>query len=207
MSNPDQYGIRASVESFNVVLSAYAERGDVGHALSTLFSFEMCGLKPNADSYSFAMEVLGKDVHRRRKEDKFRKREATVTQTVLDKNLDAADEILTRMEAQGIEPTADLIRNYIELLCLSGEINTATSVINDLLQSGKRDIVNNKTIYRVAIANADSGNFETAREVESALTEPIRSLESAIRSREQRHYHLKSLHQKEQSGQAEVEVT
>lgn len=203
MSNPEKFGVNASVESLNVVLSAFAERGDVNHALSTLSSFETFGLKPNADSYSFAMEVLGKDVNRRKREYIHRKSNSFVGRAQLDTNIDAADEILTRMEGEGIDPNSDIIRNYVELLCLADEVTTATAVVNDLLQSKQKSVVNNKAIYRVAIANANLGNFEIARKLASVMTEPAPNLLRAIGSREQRRNHLEHLRRRDQSEEVE----
>ena len=46
-----------SVESLNVILSAFAERGDVLNVLQVLEVMRRAGVKPNADSYSFAVDV------------------------------------------------------------------------------------------------------------------------------------------------------
>jgi pentatricopeptide repeat protein len=187
-------GIAPTLDACNIVLSGYAERGDVKHTMFVFHSFAQFGLEPNSDSYSFAMEVLGKDIHRRIREDRNKDRDNSVGQGLVDRNIDSADEILTMMERNGIPPSADVIRNYVELLCLAGEVATATGVVKDLLASDEtKSAVNNKSIYRVAIANADVGDFELAWQLAAATSEYIPMLHRIIDSKEQRYRNLESI--------------
>jgi hypothetical protein len=99
-----------------------------------------------------------------------------------------ADLILTKMEQNSIEPSVDIIRNYLELLCLAGEVETATSVVEQCLSSNNddRSTINNKSIYRVAMANADACNFKKAKQLASKTTENLPLLDKKIRSLESR---------------------
>ena len=165
-------------------MSGYAERGDVTQAMRVLEEFTRNYLEPDVDTYSFAIEVLGKDLHRRR--GKFSPR-------LLTKNIDTADEILSQMEKERIAPTGDIIRNYTELLVLANEVSTATGVLKDVMQNNQSHIINNKTIYRVAMANAETGNFDLARNLAACTSEHISILHRNISSKEERYRHVESM--------------
>lgn len=172
-------------ENFNVVMSAYAERGDVNETMRVLNSMKEHGFHANQDSYSFAMEALGKDLHRRK---------STTDRSWVHKNIEIASSILTTMEEDGVPPSADVVRNYVELLCMGGELSTATALIEDCMTNDEMlSIVNNKALYRVALANAEAGNFDTAKKLASSTSEAIPILHRKIRSKEQRFQHLESM--------------
>jgi pentatricopeptide repeat protein len=190
LRNPEHTQNPATVEALNVVMSAYAERGDVDRTLAVLEEFARHGLEPNVDSFSSAMEVLGKELYRRKK---------NYGQKLVDKNIEAAGAILTMMEEQNVEPSSDVIRNYVELLCLAEEVETATDVVMDVLRSDQSRNVNNKTLYRVAIANADMGNFDVARKLASSTSEYIAVLHRNIDSKEQRFIHVQQMKKRQES--------
>ena len=165
-------------------MSAYAERGDTNQTIGILDTIKELGMTPNGDSYSFAIEGLGKDIHRRKKmEDR----------AWVHKNIEIAANVLSMMEADGIAPTIDVVRNYVELLCMAGEVSTATSLVQDLLSDGQIDSINNKTLYRVALENAHAGDIETAKDLASMTSESIPVLHRKIRSKEQRLLHVKEM--------------
>mmetsp|Transcript_35409 Transcript_35409/g.55120 ORF Transcript_35409/g.55120 Transcript_35409/m.55120 type:complete len:326 (+) Transcript_35409:1-978(+) len=166
------------LESLNVITSSYAERGNVQDALHVLDIMRRYGVKPNADSYSFAVEVLGKDMARRNKVNDF---------AWVQRSLDTADAILTKMEEDETAPSPDVIRNYVELLCLAGELSTATAVVDDCFSNGRGCLVNNKTLYRLATANADAGNFEIANRLASLTSEVIPILHRKIKEKQRRY--------------------
>lgn len=167
-----------SLESLNVVMSAYAERGETEQTISILHTMKENGIQPNEDSYSFALEALGKDIHRRK---------LVGDRSYLHKNLEIASTILARMEEDAIAPSADILRNYIELLCLTKEVETATSIIEEFVADCSMVArINNKTIYRVAMANAQIGNMTKAKELAKKMSEYIPVLHRKIRSKEQR---------------------
>lgn len=183
-----------SLESLNVIMSSYAERGDTQETMNVLKIMKVHNLKPDGDSYSFAIESLGKDIHRRKKADDV---------PWVHKNLEIAASILTMMEEDNIVPSADVVRNYVELLCITNEVSTATSVVNDCLANGQRSSINNIILYRVAMANAEAGNIEMAKELASLTSETIPVLHRKIQSKEQRHLHLQRMkehHEKEGSS-------
>jgi len=174
-----------SLESLNVLLSSYAERADPKDAVEILDVMSDNDIQPNADSYSFVIEALGRDIKKRLKID---------DQSYKQRNVEIADTILSMMEDKGIPPTTHVIRNYVELLCLAGEIETATSIVEEYLTSDNpetRRVVNNITTYRVATENAALGNFDVARKLASMMTEYVPALHRGIRSREQRSLYVK----------------
>jgi pentatricopeptide repeat protein len=181
-----------SLESLNVVMSSYAERGETEQTTSILETMKENSIQANEDSYSFALEVLGKDIHRRKKvDDRFHVR----------KNVEIASKLLTRMEEDGIAPSADIIRNYVELLCLAEEVETATSIVEEFTADNAcMERINNKTIYRVALANAEMGNITKAKELAKKMGEEIPVLHRKIRSKAQRFAHLNEIKERHNLG-------
>ena len=156
-----------SVTALNAILSASAERGDVDRTMALLNDFSRDDVEPNADSYNYAFEALGKRLNRTS-----RKRSPTADEIAL--CLDTADYLLGVMEEKGVEPDHRLIRNYVELLCLTQELDTANSVVRGSLEEGgTTGLVNNKILYRVAMCNAEAGQFDVAREMASYAMEPM----------------------------------
>ena len=169
-----------SLESLNVIMSAYAERGDPSDAADILNLMIEYDIKPNADSYSFVIEGLGRDIKKRLKQD---------DESYKQKSIKIADSILSMMEESGTAPTTQVLRHYVELLCLAGEIQTATSIVKDFLSSSRNNKdeerkINNITIYRIAVENARVGNYDVAKELASMTTEVIPALYRKIFSRE-----------------------
>eukprot|EP00980_Cylindrotheca_fusiformis_P007950 scaffold1697_cov120-Cylindrotheca_fusiformis.AAC.32 len=173
------------LENFNVVLSSYAERGDVNETGRVFKAMRDFDCQPNQDSYAYSMEALGKDLHRRK---------SSTDRSWVQKNTEIAGSLLATMDEEGVSPSADFVRNYVELLCLASELETATSLIENCLSTDEmKSIVNNKSLYRVALANAETGNIEIAKKLASATSEEIPILHRKIRSKEQRFNHLESI--------------
>ena len=80
------------------------------------------------------------------------------------------------MEEHEIYLTSDIVRNYVELLCLVGEVDTANAIVDDCLTNNKQDLIHDKTLYRIATANADRGDFDTAKRLASMTSEAIPTL-------------------------------
>ena len=173
-----------SLESINVVLSSYAERGDPRDAVEILELMEENDIEPNADSYSFVIEALGRDIKKRLK---------SQDQDYIERNISIANTVLSMMEGKGMPANTHVIRNYVELLCMGGEVDTATSIVEDYLKSDDpdfRNIVNNITIYRVAAEQTTLGNFEKAKGLADQMTEYVPALHRRIKSKEQRSLYL-----------------
>jgi hypothetical protein len=138
--------------------------------------FSRNDVEPNADSFSFAFEALGKNIARRTRN--------PASKQMIESYLETADSFLTELEERGIAPNHHIIREYVELLCLANEVETATSVVKETLANG--GLVNNKTIYRVAMANVTAKNFTIARELTLTASEPLPFLLENIERAEQR---------------------
>jgi hypothetical protein len=173
-----QKGTHVSVASLNAILSGGAERGDVDRTLFVLEEFSRNDVEPNADSFSFAFEALGKNIARRTRN--------PASKQMIESYLETADSFLTEMEERGIAPNHHIIREYVELLCLANEVETATSVVKETLANG--GLVNNKTIYRVAMAHAAAKNFAIARELTLTASEPLTFLLENIERAERREW-------------------
>jgi hypothetical protein len=171
-----QKGTHVSVASLNAILSGGAERGDVDRTLFVMEEFSRNDVEPNADSFSFAFEALGKNIARRTRN--------PASKQMIESYLETADSFLTELEERGIAPNHHIIREYVELLCLANEVETATSVVKETLANG--GLVNNKTIYRVAMANVTAKNFAIARELTLTASEPLPFLLENIERAEQR---------------------
>jgi hypothetical protein len=176
-------GFHISASMLNAILSGGAERGDIDRSLSLLDEFPRNDVRPDADSYSFALEALGKHLSRRT-----RKPAGPEVQSYC---LETASSILAMMEDQGVAPTHHVIREYVELLCQTGQVDVATGVVLDSIEletgdaeDGLMPLVNNKVIYRVAMANAKQKKFDEARRLAGCSSEPIPWLLRAIEMNE-----------------------
>lgn len=165
-------GIAATVACLNIPLSAYAERGNIRRTEASMSDFSYFGLEPNADSFSFAMEALGKHVFRKNADDQLIK-------TVIEQ----ADALLSEIENREIGPTHHIIRAYAELLCLTDDTETATHLVRLLLKNDR--LLDNKTIYRVAMANIARHRFDLARQLANSGTEPMPFLLDNIKKEEE----------------------
>jgi hypothetical protein len=160
----------------NVIMSGAAERGDIDRILSLIQEFERNNVRMDADSFSFCFESLGKNLLRR-------KHYSNDTDHVR-ACLIAAESFLTLMEEKDIAPDRHVIRNYVELLCEVGQIETASAVV--LEAASEANLVCSKTIYRVAMANAKLRKFDVARQVAACRTgEPLPLVLAGIEREEQ----------------------
>jgi pentatricopeptide repeat protein len=184
-------GMLVSAASLNAIMSACAERGNVDFTFEVMDEFRRNNVEPNADAISFAFEALGKNLYRRR----HRPSELHFTWV-----LGKADLLLTFMEEKGIAPTHHIIREYVELLCQAKEVRLATDVIHDMIAND--GLVNNKTVYRVAMANAECGDFEVARKIAGLASEPLPYLLQNIKREELKaQHHQNMMIQEEPIGQ------
>jgi pentatricopeptide repeat protein len=176
-------GLHVTTAMLNAIMSGAAERGDIDRTLSLLEEFDRNGLSPDADSYSFAFEVLGKHLSRRTK--------TPAGQQFKDQCLDTANTLLTRMENEGVLPSHHITRDYIELLCRAGQVGVATKIVLESVElqtmdneDGPMPLVTDKAIYRVALANAKEKNFDVARQVAACSAEPLPFLWRTIKAHE-----------------------
>lgn len=174
-ASPEDEGFHVSVGMLNCILSGAAERGDIDRTIFILEGeFPRNNLNPNADSFSFAMETLGKHISRRTRN--------PAGPELMASCLDQATEFLNMMEENGIAPTQHIIRDYLELLCRANEVDTATEIILEELSTSSTSpivLVSTKAVHCVAMANAKLGNFEIAREI-AALASTTNTDETAL---------------------------
>lgn len=180
----DQDEIVLAAEHLNCIMSAIAERGDLTCLGYILDEFDRLGLSLNADSFSFAMEALGKHLYRARKQ-------GVPSQDTIRACLEQASQFLTAMDESGVAPTRHIIREYVELLCQADEVDAATEVVLESLDNGGD--VNDKTLYRVAMAQAEQSNFDAARKVAAHLSERLPEVVHNINRIEHESLRLKPL--------------
>jgi pentatricopeptide repeat protein len=152
-----QEGTPITTAALNTLLATAAERGEIHRVLSLLQEFERNDIKPDVDSYSFAFQSLGKNITREQ-------HQQTCSDEHISACLVAADSFLASMETEDIPFDHHILREYCELLCAVGQVDVATSIV---LETAKDDyeLVNSKTIYKVALSNAKQQNFDLARQV------------------------------------------
>jgi hypothetical protein len=165
--------------AFNVILSALGERGDFDRSTQMMRTVEEAALPVDADTFSFAFEALGKHIsfnlrHRRSGQDEGRRYVVS-----------RAMQYLAMMESRQIAPTLHVIREYVELLCWADDIETATQVVMDALNSDGAVSVSNKTLYRVAMGNAHHNKFDRARKLATMGTEDMSFLIDRINKAEE----------------------
>jgi hypothetical protein len=154
-----QNGTTITVSCLNVILSCFAERGESDSAFHVLLNeFDKYdAIQPNADSYSFALESLGKHVLR-----SMRYSSGSDTKAHC---IRRAEQLLNLMDQQNVIPTQHVIYEYVELLCQADQVETATDVVLDTYR--EYGYVQSKIIYRVATANSKIGNHRMAYEIAS----------------------------------------
>lgn len=154
-----QNGTPITVSCINVILSCLAERGDSDSAFHVLFNdFDKYDdVEPNADSYCFALESLGKHVLRATRHSSADDTKAHCIRQ--------SEKLLNIMEEQNIVLTHHIIYEYTELLCQTDQISTASDVVFDAHR--EFGYVHSKVIYRVAMANSKAGNHEMAYKIAS----------------------------------------
>jgi len=185
----DSQGSNLSPAAVNVLMSAHAWKGNVGDCMTLLDQMSRSDLSPDMNSYCFALESVGKTLRRLVQNTNLRISNRK-RQSLLETWVTAVDEILTRLEeTPGLSPNNHFIRNYVEFLCILGEVDTANQVTIDFLRSNNQSggpLVDNKTLSRVAVANAEVGNFDKARAHIASLSESLPFLEIKIANMQER---------------------
>lgn len=181
----EKEGIRMSLASLNIVLSAAAELGDVDRAFAIFDDFSVHGIEPNADTYSFLLESLSLSVCPKRRLNDNERRLKDIPG-----RLDAANAMLSIMEENGVKMCQHCIDSYAQLLCHSGLLDAATEFLFDSLE--RVEIVGNKTLVIIVKMQAQNGNFEVARRLASNTTEPLLYLENRIREMERQRMYGKA---------------
>lgn len=165
-------GVKISLASLNVVLSAAAELGDVDRAFTTFEAFDLYEIEPNVDSYSFLLEALAVSVNQRtQKDDEQRRLDAPG-------RMDAASAILSLMEEKEVPMSQHCTEHYAQLLYNVGRLDAATEFLLDSLERG--DTVNNRIIIIMSKNNAQAGNIEVARLLATKTSEHFGHLDHRI---------------------------
>lgn len=154
----------------NAIMSAAAERGDIERILALLEVFPRYTLLPNADSFSFAFEALGKNLVRRKSRPHSPELKVAC--------VEHANMFLDMMDEHQIEPSEHILREYVEFLCQVDEVETATKVIRDSIDRGLK--VNGKALLRVIQAQMELQQFDMARTIAGWSTQGLPFVEDMI---------------------------
>lgn len=181
-------GFTPTTTAINILMSAYAWKGDVHACLNLLNKAISHGMTLDTDTFSFALESVGKGTKRLVTNSNVKLSEFK-RQSILDDNVKAAEIVLEQFEeaedstGSCFEPNHHFVRNYVEFLCLLGQTETGTMVAIDFLKQGESSetrLVDNKTLAKVAVDNAEAGNFEMARKCLASMSESLPFLEEKI---------------------------
>jgi hypothetical protein len=169
-----------STATVNMLASACAERGDMARTLSVInHEYSRYGVEINADTFGFGFESMGKLVVKG-------KRRKFYDEALKTNIMDNADRLLFMLGDKNLALTDHIVREYVELLCAIGEVETATDVILDCLSGG--DPVNQKTLYRAATANLQVHRFDAARLLADKSVQPMPYLLESIEKKEARFF-------------------
>jgi hypothetical protein len=166
-----------SVSTLNVVLASAADRGDLDNSVHLMNMIREADLPANVNSFSFAFEALGKHLMFNLNNQRLARKSKEIYAYCMAK----AMEYLDMMDARKIPMNHDVVREYVYLLDMVGETETATQVLLDALGKGR---VDSRALYHMAMANADSGNFEVAYRLARSGTEDMPWAIASIRRKE-----------------------
>jgi hypothetical protein len=164
----------------NIILSAHAWHGSPKECLALLDLFHEKEWSPDIDSFTFALEAVGKSSKRIVMSESLKK-DPGKRKNLLDWHLEIAEYILNQVEEtrdkQGnpIQLNKRFIRNYVEFLCLLDDHKTAGLVAIDFMEQAGRleQIVDNKTLLCIAVAHAKKGDFDLARQFVASFSERL----------------------------------
>lgn len=188
--NFEQDAMDCTPAILNGMMAAHSWRGNITRCLDLLDAFRDNGWSPDEDSFSYLLESVGKAARRLDRNKNMGRRGKNA---LTDSYFEAAESVLSRMEKakdQNGNPVPlnhHVVRNYVEFLCTLDEVETAGLVATDFLQQGgnQSQLVDNKTLWRVALAHAKNGNYDQARQFAASTSEILPFMEAKIDSLEQ----------------------
>jgi len=154
---------KMSLASLNTILSACSELGDVDRTFAMFDEFVANGFKPTLDSFSFLFEALAVDMDPNRQLDDSCLKD-------VESRLDAAGSVVSVMEQHGLALCEHALHEYVQLLCNTGDVESALSYVSEALDSNQR--VLSKTLLVLASACGNAGYVDGARYLASKIGEP-----------------------------------
>ena len=166
-------GTQITASSLNCILAACARLGLVDDAFSTFDEFEKKGIAPNADSFSYLLETLLKDLRNlkskqatkkeKMKQEDTNSNEGVSSFNVLGSQLEAAEAILSMMKDVEIEQTPQTLHPYTGILNYFSKAEKAKECIIDA--STKNINILFQTFEDIAMHFVRLGDVASAREV------------------------------------------
>ena len=167
----------------NAVVAAHAWQGNVSRTMELLDVYRDNGWSPDDETFSYVMESVGKATRRLERAGK------KVRKDLTNSYFEAAESVLGQMEntkdegGNPVTPSHHFVRGYVEMLCLLGDVKTGGLVATDLLnqEGGTKQRVDNKTLWRLALAHATLGDYDKARELAASTSETLPFMEAKIK--------------------------
>jgi hypothetical protein len=187
--NLEQRGPKCTPATLTALMAAHAWRGNVNRCMDLLDVYHENGWCPDEECYSYVMESVGKAARRLDRSKTISRRGMNALSETY---FEAAESILARMEhatdndGNPIVPGHHFIRNYVEFLCALREVKTGGLVATDFLKKeSMTQLVDNKTLWRVALAHANLGDYDKARQFAASTSEILPFMEAKIDEIEQ----------------------
>lgn len=180
--NLGEGGTNCTPAMLNAIIAAHAWHGDVPRCMELLEVYRDNGWSPDDEAFSFVLESVGKATQRLNRAGHRAKNQLTASY------FEAAESILGGMEqtidqdGNPVTPSHHFVRNYVEMLCSLGEVETGGLVATDLLKDkgSPEQRVDNKTLWRLAWAHADLGHYDKAREFAASTSEVLPFMEEKM---------------------------
>lgn len=160
LTGNDNEGI-LSTATMNCLMMGYGMKKNIQSAFDVFHSFQELGLRPDANTATFLMEILYISTKQR-----FGRRIYAEDNLSPDDVNDVEGEIdivLSMMTEENIEPTRYFYHEYVRLLCSIGLFEDAQRAVEEAVSNGITLQVG--TLFLLAVQCAHRGKFEMAHDV------------------------------------------
>ena len=147
-------GTEITCASLNCVLASYAKLGHVEHAFSTYDEFEMNGIEPNADTFSYLMEALATEMIN---PSPFLTKEPET-------QIEEAEAIFNMMAKLEMQPSEYYVHHYVCFLIHFKELEKAKTFLQDMAENRKVKI-QLPTFENLAHQFLQSNDVDSANEI------------------------------------------
>ena len=148
-------GTAITTASLNVIMAAFAGRGDAEGSFETFALFERYdGAEPNADTYSYMLESLATKMTAERNI----RGDGPSTEDC-GQNVAAAREVLREAKEAGMS-SGNIVHQYLRTLCAADYLEEALESLKQAVESRERVLMESFSL--VAVRHAKEGHFETA---------------------------------------------
>lgn len=148
-----------STHSLNALILGYGIKRDIDSAFVVYEDFERFDLHPDANTYTFLMEVLYLDT-KGRFPIQANKANPEISPQDIEDVIGVTQVLLGAMEEAGIEKTKPFVHEYVRLLCALNLLDEANLEVKEAISRGTGLTIS--TLFMLATRFADAGNTEMA---------------------------------------------